>query len=69
MKKVRINVTKAFNLVSADGPKPFAVGIHEVDEATASHWYVKEHSEVVSDVPVQASAPKPADVPAPARSK
>ena len=43
-----INVTKSFLFNSADsGIVTYDVGIHEVDQETAKHWYVQAHSTVV----------------------
>jgi hypothetical protein len=43
----KIIVEKPFVLTDAAGQREFAAGEHEVDDATAKHWYVQEHAQVV----------------------
>ncbi|WP_283149007.1 STY1053 family phage-associated protein [Silvimonas soli] len=58
-----INVAKAFTLsVVEEGQlvkKPFAVGIQDVEDFVADHWYTKAHTEPLPDA--VAKAKKPAD--------
>jgi hypothetical protein len=47
----QIIVKKAFTLNLPTGQVAFAAGVHSVDEATAEHWYVQAHSEVLTEAP------------------
>lgn len=38
----------------------FDVGVHEVPDELAEHWYMKAHSEPVAPAPAQAETSKPA---------
>lgn len=41
-----INIVKPFLLRRADGTEQFfRVGVHDVSDADADHWYVKQHSD------------------------
>lgn len=53
----RINVFRAFILNAAHGVEHrFAVGVHEVDEHIAAHWFVQAHSEEIA-APITGEAP------------
>ncbi|VXB24788.1 conserved hypothetical protein [Burkholderia sp. 8Y] len=44
----KLIVEKPFVLTDAAGLKrEFPAGEHEVDDATANHWYVQAHAQVV----------------------
>ncbi|WP_250481893.1 hypothetical protein [Caballeronia sp. NCTM5] len=44
----KIIVEKPFVLTDAAGQqREFAAGEHEVDDATANHWFVQAHAQVV----------------------
>jgi hypothetical protein len=65
----RINVVKPFRLTFDDHTtRDFKPGVVEVDEKIADHWYVKAHSEPVTETPAAAepAAAPPAAPAAPA---
>lgn len=44
----QISVLKKFTLSLDDGSKrDFSIGVHEVDDAVADHWFVQANSEAV----------------------
>jgi biotin carboxyl carrier protein len=61
MKKIK--VLKSFVLTLRNEVKKFEVGVHEVEENIAAHWYVRAHSEPVAE---PAAEEAPAAAPAPA---
>lgn len=45
---MKMNVTKAFRLNKDDGTtQDFAVGLQDVPDEFADHWYVKAHAEAL----------------------
>lgn len=55
----KINVHTPFQFTHADGTKQdFAVGVHDVEDAVANHWFVKPHT---GDAPAKTADEKSAD--------
>ena len=51
----RIYVLAPFNFNDGDKITPFAAGFHEVDDAVADHWFVKEHTSPDGEAPTMVS--------------
>ena len=45
----KINVIKPFSLNLNGAVQHFAAGSHEVEDATAEHWYVQAHIEQAAE--------------------
>ena len=65
-----INVVKAFVLTATDGARhEIAVGIQEVEDFVADHWYAKAHTAPVPEALAKAAGAdkgkKPATAPVP----
>ena len=52
-----IKVAKAFSLNFKGARHQFDVGVHEVEDEIAAHWYTKAHADVTDSKPAPAPAP------------
>ncbi|CAN0620531.1 protein of unknown function [Burkholderia multivorans] len=76
MAKTKIEVTKAFRLLTDGEHSHFPVGVHTVEQEVADHWYVKAHTrapegddaEAAVKTEVAAKSKKDADAPADAET-